>query len=253
MLAPSSEGLILYQAYGNLYAMTGIKRRRRDISSGGVKNLATASGRGRLKEDIESSTWRRRLDYKNDIRDILDLTFSIDVDKEKLILCKRTENDIRNILDLTFSIDVDEEKLLLCKRTEVTNYELILVGRNILVTKANKRFNELISRDLISIFHDMELELLISELPDIDFKNLKWMLENDIRDILDLTFSADVDEEKLLLCKRTEVIDYELILGGRNIEVTKANKRKYVDVIVEHWLTTAIKPQINAFLKGLMN
>ncbi|GJZ18749.1 uncharacterized mitochondrial protein-like protein [Tanacetum coccineum] len=37
----------------------GIKRRRRDLSSDGVRNLATASGRGRLKEDLESSTWRR--------------------------------------------------------------------------------------------------------------------------------------------------------------------------------------------------
>ncbi|GKC63644.1 hypothetical protein Tco_1096242 [Tanacetum coccineum] len=67
MLAPSGGGLILYQAYGNLYAMTVagdgvacIKRHRRDLSSGGVRNLATASGRGRLKEDLESSTWRRR-------------------------------------------------------------------------------------------------------------------------------------------------------------------------------------------------
>ncbi|GJT51696.1 hypothetical protein Tco_0977853 [Tanacetum coccineum] len=35
--------------------VAGIKRRRRDVSSDGVKNFATASGRGRLKED-ESST-----------------------------------------------------------------------------------------------------------------------------------------------------------------------------------------------------
>ncbi|GJR01087.1 hypothetical protein Tco_0524071 [Tanacetum coccineum] len=120
MLVPSSGGLILYQAYGNLYAMTGrkahlledkqissvrvfdevfstcmafgentrdlgsfgeetdeitdlhqileevllaergdgvtsIKRRRRDLFSDGVWNLETALGRGRLKEDIESS------------------------------------------------------------------------------------------------------------------------------------------------------------------------------------------------------
>ncbi|GJT41070.1 hypothetical protein Tco_0940935 [Tanacetum coccineum] len=34
----------------------GIKRRRRDLSSDGVRDLATASGRGRLKEDLESST-----------------------------------------------------------------------------------------------------------------------------------------------------------------------------------------------------
>ncbi|GJT96985.1 hypothetical protein Tco_1092503 [Tanacetum coccineum] len=39
--------------------VTGIKRRRRDLSSDDVRNLATASGRGRLKEDLESSTWRR--------------------------------------------------------------------------------------------------------------------------------------------------------------------------------------------------
>ncbi|GJR48284.1 RNA-directed DNA polymerase, eukaryota, reverse transcriptase zinc-binding domain protein [Tanacetum coccineum] len=73
MLAPSGGGLILYQAYGNLYAMTvarddvaGIKRHRRDLSSDSVRNLATASGHGRLEEDLESSTWRRRLDYKGE-------------------------------------------------------------------------------------------------------------------------------------------------------------------------------------------
>ncbi|GKC92084.1 hypothetical protein Tco_1157526 [Tanacetum coccineum] len=33
--------------------VAGIKRRRRDLSSDGVRNLATASGRGRLKEDLE--------------------------------------------------------------------------------------------------------------------------------------------------------------------------------------------------------
>ncbi|GKC02635.1 hypothetical protein Tco_0994245 [Tanacetum coccineum] len=69
--APSGRGLILYQAYGNLYTMTvrrdgvaGIKRRHRDLYGDGVRNLATASGRGRLKEDLESSTWRWRQDFK---------------------------------------------------------------------------------------------------------------------------------------------------------------------------------------------
>ncbi|GJS04600.1 hypothetical protein Tco_0321108 [Tanacetum coccineum] len=36
--------------------IAGIKRRRRDLSNDGVKDLVTASGRGRLKEDLESST-----------------------------------------------------------------------------------------------------------------------------------------------------------------------------------------------------
>ncbi|GKB53586.1 hypothetical protein Tco_0904339 [Tanacetum coccineum] len=50
--------------------VAGIKRRRRDLSSDGVRNMATASGRGRLKEDLESSTWRRR--DKNPILTLVD-------------------------------------------------------------------------------------------------------------------------------------------------------------------------------------
>ncbi|GJT22070.1 hypothetical protein Tco_0892007 [Tanacetum coccineum] len=44
--------------------VAGIKRCRRDLSGDGVRNLATASGRGRHKEDLESFTWRRRQDFK---------------------------------------------------------------------------------------------------------------------------------------------------------------------------------------------
>ncbi|RLN00081.1 E3 ubiquitin-protein ligase UPL1-like isoform X2 [Panicum miliaceum] len=82
------------------------------------------------------------------------------------------------------------------------------------------------------------------------YKNLKWMLENDIIDVLDLTFSMDADEEKLILYEKAEVTDCELIPGGRNIRVTEENKHEYVDRVAEHRLTTAIRPQINAFLEG---
>nr|GEV21070.1 hypothetical protein [Tanacetum cinerariifolium] len=44
--------------------IAGIKQCRRDLSSDGVKNMETTSGCGRLKEDLESSTWRWRQDYK---------------------------------------------------------------------------------------------------------------------------------------------------------------------------------------------
>ncbi|GKF95605.1 hypothetical protein Tco_0288340, partial [Tanacetum coccineum] len=44
--------------------VAGIKRRLRDLSSDGVRNLETASGRGQLKEDLESSMWRRCQDFK---------------------------------------------------------------------------------------------------------------------------------------------------------------------------------------------
>lgn len=47
-----------------------------------------------------------------------------------------------------------------------------------------------------------------------------------------------------------QVTDYELCENGRNIRVTEENKHEYVDLVAEHRLTTAIRPQINAFLEG---
>ncbi|KAI9106855.1 hypothetical protein K1719_022383 [Acacia pycnantha] len=101
--------------------------------------------------------------------------------------------------------------------------------------------------------HILGVKVTYHDIEAIDpgyFKNLKWMLENDISDVLDLTFSIDADEEKLILYERTEVTDYELIPGGRNIKVTEENKHQYVDLVAEHRLTTAIRPQITAFLEG---
>ncbi|GKA95696.1 hypothetical protein Tco_0817791, partial [Tanacetum coccineum] len=45
--------------------VASIKRRRRDPYSDGVRNMATASGRGRLKEDLESSTWYTQIDINH--------------------------------------------------------------------------------------------------------------------------------------------------------------------------------------------
>ncbi|KAK4341923.1 hypothetical protein RND71_037739 [Anisodus tanguticus] len=93
-------------------------------------------------------------------------------------------------------------------------------------------------------YHDIE-----AVDPDY-YKNLKWMLENDVSDIPDLAFSMDADEEKLILYEKTEVTDYELKPGGRNIRVTEESKHEYVDLVADHILTNAIRPQINAFLEG---
>ncbi|GJT91336.1 hypothetical protein Tco_1080181 [Tanacetum coccineum] len=41
--------------------VASIERRHRDLSSDGVEDLTTASGRNRLKSDIEDSTWRQTL------------------------------------------------------------------------------------------------------------------------------------------------------------------------------------------------
>ncbi|GJZ05502.1 hypothetical protein Tco_0539295 [Tanacetum coccineum] len=44
--------------------LTGIKRRHRDPSSDDVRKMTTTSGSGRLKDDLESSMWRRRQEFK---------------------------------------------------------------------------------------------------------------------------------------------------------------------------------------------
>jgi E3 ubiquitin-protein ligase HUWE1 len=75
------------------------------------------------------------------------------------------------------------------------------------------------------------------------YKSLVWMLENDITDIIDLTFSVDTDD-----FGKMKTVD--LKPNGRNIPVTQENKQEYVSLISEQKLTLAIKDQIKAFLEG---
>ncbi|KAI8368284.1 uncharacterized protein BYT42DRAFT_522115 [Radiomyces spectabilis] len=75
------------------------------------------------------------------------------------------------------------------------------------------------------------------------YKSLVWMLDNDITDIIDLTFSLETDD-----FGTTKTVD--LKPNGRDIPVTEANKHEYVKLVTEHKLTTAIKDQIGAFLQG---
>ena len=75
------------------------------------------------------------------------------------------------------------------------------------------------------------------------YKSLVWMLENDITDIIDLTFSLETDD-----FGTNKIID--LKPNGRHIAVTEANKHEYVTLITEQKMVLAIKDQVNAFLEG---
>lgn len=74
-------------------------------------------------------------------------------------------------------------------------------------------------------------------------KSLQWTLEHDITGVLDWTFSVETEE-----FGQRRVI--ELVPGGVDTAVTEANKRDYVRAMTEYRLTTAIRPQIDAFLAG---
>ena len=75
------------------------------------------------------------------------------------------------------------------------------------------------------------------------YKSLVWMLDNDITDIIDLTFSVETDD-----FGTNKTID--LKPGGRDIPVTEENKHEYVTLVTEQKLVLAIKDQVNTFLEG---
>ncbi|KAF1345494.1 hypothetical protein BDV97DRAFT_49577 [Delphinella strobiligena] len=115
---------------------------------------------------------------------------TLDLDYYKS-LCWILENDITDVTFETFSLEVD-------KFGETETIDLIPDGRNIPVTEENKQeyvklvveqrltksvdeqlenflqgFHEIIPAELVSIFSEQELELLISGLPDIDVDDWK--------------------------------------------------------------------------------
>ncbi|KAG0700134.1 hypothetical protein DFH29DRAFT_933710 [Suillus ampliporus] len=74
-------------------------------------------------------------------------------------------------------------------------------------------------------------------------RSLVWMLENDITDVLDETFTATED-------RFGEIVEVELKPGGANIPVTEDNKKEYVDAVVEYRTKTRVREQSEAFMQG---
>ncbi|KAK1269560.1 E3 ubiquitin-protein ligase UPL1 [Acorus gramineus] len=74
--------------------------------------------------------------------------------------------------------------------------------------------------------HILGLKVTYHDMKDVDheyYKNLEWMLE---------------------------VMDFELIPGGRNITVTEETKHEYINLVAEYVLTKSIHCQIHSFLEG---
>ncbi|TAQ90164.1 hypothetical protein B7494_g1478 [Chlorociboria aeruginascens] len=79
---------------------------------------------------------------------------------------------------------------------------------------------------------------------DADFhRSLQWMLDNPIEGVLEQTFSTE--DERFGV---TNVED--LKPGGRDIDVTDANKKEYVDLMVKWRIQKRIDEQFQAFITG---
>ena len=76
------------------------------------------------------------------------------------------------------------------------------------------------------------------------YKSLQMIMEHKLEDIgLELTFSTEDHS-----FGRSTVID--LIPNGSKVPVTEESKARYVDLVCQHRMTTAIESQIKAFLEG---
>ncbi|CAL1147923.1 unnamed protein product, partial [Cladocopium goreaui] len=95
--------------------------------------------------------------------------------------------------------------------------------------------------------HMLGKKVIAADLEAFDpeyFSNLKWMLDNDITDIVELYFCAESDE-----LGQMKVVD--LKPNGRSLPVTNENKYEYIQLMSEHKMTNSVRQQIDAFLKGL--
>jgi len=119
------------------------------------------------------------------------------------------------------------------------------IGRVVGLAIFHRRF---LDAFFIGAFYKMILRKKVAladmEGVDADFhRNLVWMMNNDITDVLDLTFSTD-DE------RFGETVTIDLKPDGQNIEVTNENKKEYIDLITEWRIQKRVEEQFNAFVQG---
>ncbi|KAA1471325.1 HECT-domain-containing protein [Dentipellis sp. KUC8613] len=92
----------------------------------------------------------------------------------------------------------------------------------------------------------LKKKVTLADLESVDaelHRGLTWMLENDITDIIDETFTTT--EERF-----GEMVTIDLKPGGADEPVTEENKKDYVDHVVEYRISKRVKEQFDAFMSG---
>ncbi|KAF9533372.1 hypothetical protein CPB83DRAFT_845160 [Crepidotus variabilis] len=92
----------------------------------------------------------------------------------------------------------------------------------------------------------LKKKVTLADLESVDaelHRGLTWMLENDITDIIDETFTTT--EERF-----GEMVNIELKTGGADVPVTEDNKKDYVECVVEYRISKRVKEQFDAFMSG---
>ncbi|KAJ3867740.1 hypothetical protein EV359DRAFT_78243 [Lentinula novae-zelandiae] len=92
----------------------------------------------------------------------------------------------------------------------------------------------------------LKKKVTLADLESVDtelHRGMTWMLENDITDIIDTSFTTT--EERF-----GEMVTIELKPGGEDIPVTEDNKKDYVECIVDYRISKRVKEQFDAFMSG---
>ncbi|KAL0204274.1 hypothetical protein M9458_002292, partial [Cirrhinus mrigala] len=74
-------------------------------------------------------------------------------------------------------------------------------------------------------------------------QSLQWMKDNDIEDMLDLTFT--VNEEVF-----GQITERELKPGGANIPVSEKNKKEYIERMVKWRIERGVVQQTESLVRG---
>lgn len=119
------------------------------------------------------------------------------------------------------------------------------IGRVVGLAVFHRRF---LDAFFIGAFYKMMLQkkVVVEDMEGVDaefYRNLEWTLDNDITDILDLTFSVDDDHFG-------EVVTVDLKEGGRDIPVTNDNKLEYVELVTQWKIERRVQKQFQAFITG---
>ncbi|KAK9471667.1 uncharacterized protein V1510DRAFT_182690 [Dipodascopsis tothii] len=119
------------------------------------------------------------------------------------------------------------------------------IGRVVGLAVFHRRF---LDAFFIGAFYKMVLKkrVVLADMEGVDadfYRNLSWTLDNDITDILELTFSTEDD-------RFGELVTLDLKPDGRNIPVTNDNKKEYVELITEWRISKRVEEQFKAFVSG---
>jgi len=121
------------------------------------------------------------------------------------------------------------------------------IGRILGLAIFHRRF---LDAYFVPSFYKMMLgkHMTLKDLESVDadlHRSLVWMLENDITDVLDETFTTTED-------RFGELVTIDLKPNGENIPVTEENKQEYVDAVVDYRISRRVKEQFGAFMEGLL-